>query len=53
MESNYTISRMLEVFQNRCLLNIFWPNTISNIDIASENVYLIHYDRNQAEKMDT
>ena len=31
-----TISRMLEVFQNRCLrriLNIFWPNTISNIEL--------------------
>ena len=27
---------MLEVFQNRCLrryLNIFWPNTISNIEL--------------------
>ena len=31
-----TISRMLEVFQNRYLrriLNIFWPNTISNIEL--------------------
>ena len=31
-----TISRMLEVFQNRCLhriLNIFWTNTISNIEL--------------------
>ena len=31
-----TISRMLEVFQNRCrrrILNIFWPNTISNIEL--------------------
>ena len=30
------ISRKLEVFQNRCrrrILNIFWPNTISNIEL--------------------
>ena len=31
-----SISHKLEVFQNRCLcriLNIFWPNTISNIEL--------------------
>ena len=31
-----TISCMFEVFQNRCLwriLNIFWPNTISNVKL--------------------
>ena len=31
-----TISHKLEVFQNRCLhriLNIFWPNTISNAEL--------------------
>ena len=31
-----TISCMFEVFQNRCLwriLNIFWPNTISNVEL--------------------
>ena len=35
-EVTTTISRMLEVFQNRCLrriLNIFWPNTITNIEL--------------------
>ena len=34
-----TIIRMLEVFQNRCLrriLNLFWPNTISNIELHRE-----------------
>ena len=31
-----TISRLLEVFQNRCLrriLKIYWPNTISNVEL--------------------
>ena len=42
-----TISRMLEVFQNRCLRRI-----LNKYRIASENVNLMHYDRSQAEKMD-
>ena len=51
-----TISRMLEVFQNRCrrrILNIFWPNTISNIELHRKtSTSSIMTEIKRTEKMD-